>query len=349
MGWRRPRSLASALFALVLIGALTSATADAAKAKSNPHRTFAFGTRLLGPGTKGKDVRYLQHALSKLGIVTAVDGAFGKGTRQSVMALESRQAWPVDGRVSRKDAKRIKRLLAGRRATGSYFILGPTAPTLTLSAKGAGSATVRAKDTSGNTVQVISVSFTGGRFQDVSWNGATPSGFAPDGTYRLKLADRGTARATASGGQVTPFAMHLHTFPLPTTHSFGGADSRFGAPRSGHTHQGQDVAAACGQKLYAVESGKVSVNAYQATGAGYYVVIHGGATSTDSVYMHLQAPSSLSAGSSVTVGQGIGRVGDTGDAVGCHLHFERWSAPGWYVGGAAYDPLPELLYWDTYS
>jgi hypothetical protein len=28
---------------------------------------------------------------------------------------------------------------------------------------------------------------------------------------------------------------------------------------------------------------------------------------------------------------------------------ERWSAPGWYVGGAPYDPLPELLYWDSYS
>jgi murein DD-endopeptidase MepM/ murein hydrolase activator NlpD len=349
MGLTRPRSFVCALLALALIGATTGAALADARAKSKPHRTFAFGTRLLGPGTKGKDVRYLQHALGKLGVVTTVDGAFGKSTRRSVMALESRQGWPVDGQVSRKDAKRIKRLLASRKVSGSFFIFGPTAPTLTLSAKGAGNATVKAKDASGNTVQVISVSFAGGGFQDVSWNGGTSSGYVPDGTYRLKLADRGTARATLSGGQISPFSMHLHTFPVPGTHNFGGPDSRFGAPRSGHTHQGQDVAAACGEKLYAVESGKVSVNAYQATGAGYYVVIHGGATNTDSVYMHLQAPSSLAAGSPVTVGQGIGRVGDTGDAVGCHLHFERWSAPGWYVGGSAYDPLPELLYWDTYS
>ena len=32
-----------------------------------------------------------------------------------------------------------------------------------------------------------------------------------------------------------------------------------------------------------------------------------------------------------------------------HLHIERWSPPGWFVGGVAYDPVPELQYWDSYS
>jgi len=48
-------------------------------------------------------------------------------------------------------------------------------------------------------------------------------------------------------------------------------------------------------------------------------------------------------------GQAIGNVGDTGDAHGCHLHFELWSAPGWYTGGAAVDPLAFLKAWDAYS
>jgi murein DD-endopeptidase MepM/ murein hydrolase activator NlpD len=40
-------------------------------------------------------------------------------------------------------------------------------------------------------------------------------------------------------------------------------------------------------------------------------------------------------------------VGDTGNAWGCHLHFELWTAPGWYAGGEPFDPLPRLQRWDA--
>ena len=42
-------------------------------------------------------------------------------------------------------------------------------------------------------------------------------------------------------------------------------------------------------------------------------------------------------------------VGETGDATACHLHFEIWTAPGWYEGGSPIDPLPYLEKWDRYS
>jgi murein DD-endopeptidase MepM/ murein hydrolase activator NlpD len=342
MGLHGPRLLVCAMIAVALIGLLTAA------AEAKPRHKHPFGSRVLQPGTKGKDVRYLQRSLTKLGIATAIDGAYGKGTRRSVEMLEAQRGWPVNGVISRKDAKRIRKLLMKRMVNGSYFVQGLGSPTLTVTARRAGRAKVKVLDAAGNRVQLLPVSFSGRGTQDVRWNGMTPAGAAPDAIYLVKLGKSNSAGARASG-QTSPFALHLRAFPVPGPHSFGGAEARFGALRSGHIHQGQDVPASCGRKLSVIETGQVTVNAYQASGAGYYVVLHGALTGTDSVYMHLQRPSWAPVGTTVYAGQQIGRVGNTGNSQGCHLHFERWSAPGWYAGGIAYDPLPELLYWDSYS
>ena len=351
MGMGRPRSFACVLCALALVAmAAPAAPTAAAKGKHKHQRVFKFGARLLGPGAKGKDVRFLQRALSRLGVPTSVDGAYGKGTKRSVKAFEAQRGWPVDGVVSKKDAKRIMKLLTkGSPPSSTYFVEGSNRPTLNLTARKGGTAQVKAFDTAGNAVDSISASFDTAGSGSVSWDGLPSSGIAADGAYELKLTDPGTAGAAVAGGQTESFRMYLHAFPVPGTHNFGGSGSRFGAPRAGHIHQGQDVAAACGEPEIVAETGQVRTNAYQATGAGYYVVIHGALTGTDFVYMHLQAASPAPVGSSVYAGQPIGKVGATGDAEGCHLHFERWSAPGWFVGGAAYDPLPELQYWDSYS
>jgi murein DD-endopeptidase MepM/ murein hydrolase activator NlpD len=42
-------------------------------------------------------------------------------------------------------------------------------------------------------------------------------------------------------------------------------------------------------------------------------------------------------------------VGESGNASGCHLHYEMWSPPGWYEGGTFMDPAPYLKAWDKYS
>ena len=80
--------------------------------------------------------------------------------------------------------------------------------------------------------------------------------------------------------------------------------------------------------------------------AGHYIVIAGSLPGIDYVYMHLRATPLFKTGALVLGGARIGDVGESGNARGCHLHFELWSAPGWYEGGRAFDPLPQLRAWD---
>jgi murein DD-endopeptidase MepM/ murein hydrolase activator NlpD len=135
-------------------------------------------------------------------------------------------------------------------------------------------------------------------------------------------------------------------FPVQGLHNYGGPGARFGAPRNGHTHQGQDIIAACGTPLVSVMNATVQYAGYQASGAGNYVVLDNNGTADDFVYMHLATPAYVSTvGAPVAAGQQIGVVGQTGDASGCHLHFEYWQGD-WYGGGQPIDPLPYLLAWD---
>ena len=69
-------------------------------------------------------------------------------------------------------------------------------------------------------------------------------------------------------------------------------------------------------------------------------MIDGARTGVDFGYMHLREAALVDEGDRVRTGQPIGFVGATGRASGCHLHFEEWSAPGWYSGGSAFDPCP---------
>jgi murein DD-endopeptidase MepM/ murein hydrolase activator NlpD len=138
---------------------------------------------------------------------------------------------------------------------------------------------------------------------------------------------------------------HSWVFPVRGRHDFGNSGSRFGAGRSGHTHQGQDVSAAEGTPLAAVHSGTVRFVDYQSA-AGYYVVIHDSGGKYEFAYMHLQRGSvKVKPGQHVHAGQRIGRVGHTGDATGPHLHFEMWVGP-WQTGGHPIDPLKYLKRWD---
>jgi cell wall-associated NlpC family hydrolase len=69
----------------------------------------AFGDRGLRRGMHGHDVRVLQSWLTRVGVPTAVDGRFGRGTRRSVRRYERRESHRVDGRFSRRQARGLRR------------------------------------------------------------------------------------------------------------------------------------------------------------------------------------------------------------------------------------------------
>jgi murein DD-endopeptidase MepM/ murein hydrolase activator NlpD len=92
-------------------------------------------------------------------------------------------------------------------------------------------------------------------------------------------------------------------------------------------------------------AGTVHWRAYQAGGAGHYVVVRGD-DGRDYVFMHmLDGSVSVEKGQRVAAGQRLGLVGSTGRSDGPHLHFEIWP-DGWYAEGSEpIDPLPDLQAW----
>jgi hypothetical protein len=189
-----------------------------------------------------------------------------------------------------------------------------------------------------------------GVVRTVTWDGKLGGVVQPAGRYEFRIYNA-VAAAQAAGAPAPlasgSFDLVDHKFPVRGKHDFGSAIAAFGAPRNGHIHQGQDIFAPCGTPIVAARGGVVKVSAQEAR-AGNYVVIDGEGGKLDYVYMHLREPSPVPAGTRVYTGQLIGYVGDTGDAVGCHLHFELWSGQ-WQAGGAPIDPLPALQVWDSYS
>lgn len=131
-------------------------------------------------------------------------------------------------------------------------------------------------------------------------------------------------------------------FPIDGEHDMGQSQTnRFGGGRG---HQGQDMFARCGTPLVAVADATVQFVGSQSA-AGNYVVIQD-ATGRSYAYMHMRDRALVRKGDTVVAGERIGFVGDSGRATGCHLHFELWTAPGWYEGGEAIDPLPQLRAWE---
>jgi murein DD-endopeptidase MepM/ murein hydrolase activator NlpD len=185
-----------------------------------------------------------------------------------------------------------------------------------------------------------------GETRELRWNGRNQSGgpvAADRYTLRVKVKGEGIADASRATGR-RRLRAYPHIFPVRGPHGYGDGVG------AGRGHRGQDVFARCGTKLVAARAGKVLYRGFQASGAGHYVVISGARTGMDYVYMHLRGRAKVRPGQRVRTGQLIGRVGQSGNARGCHLHFELWSSPGWYRGGSHMPSVTKKLRrWDRWG
>jgi murein DD-endopeptidase MepM/ murein hydrolase activator NlpD len=165
---------------------------------------------------------------------------------------------------------------------------------------------------------------------------------AESGPVRVKSRLAGVSpKSPAIEVDATPAGVPADAaFPVDGTYDFGTAVNGFGG---GRNHKGQDILAKCGTPVLAAQAGRVSWVRSEGA-AGNYAVISA-ADGASHVYMHLLKPATIAEGARVTAGQQIGQVGQTGRASACHLHFELWTAPGWYRGGEPVDPLPTLESW----
>jgi murein DD-endopeptidase MepM/ murein hydrolase activator NlpD len=186
----------------------------------------------------------------------------------------------------------------------------------------------------------------------VTWSGVSGGRLGKEGRYAFRVSAVSasgqravSSRASTKEPDPAAFRFLRNEFPVRGPHGYGEAIARFGG---GRHHQGQDVFASCGTPLWAARGGKVKFKQYQSR-AGNYLVMDGQRTGIDYAYMHMRSPALVDEGDRVRTGQLIGYVGRTGDATACHLHFEMWTAPGWYHGGQPFDPLPSLMAWDKVS
>jgi murein DD-endopeptidase MepM/ murein hydrolase activator NlpD len=129
-------------------------------------------------------------------------------------------------------------------------------------------------------------------------------------------------------------------FPMDPLPKCALSKTSFGQPRlPDRTHEGIDLMASLDQKIYAVDNGvlwKQSIDG-PLSGNAWYVRLADG---TYYFYGHMSHfADGLKVGDTVTRGDVIGYVGDTGNAgpLNYHLHFEVHPK-----GGVAVDPYPLL-------
>lgn len=124
-------------------------------------------------------------------------------------------------------------------------------------------------------------------------------------------------------------------FPIAPVKKYVFGDNWYdGRDKGKRRHTGTDINAPEGTPLLAVTDGTI-LDVGTNGGAGNYVVLLG-ADGTQYHYYHMVEPSNTTVGQEVTVGEQVGKVGDTGNSTANHLHFTLISPNGYYLNSYPY-------------
>ncbi len=142
---------------------------------------------------------------------------------------------------------------------------------------------------------------------------------------RAAAAAKVAAAAKSSGGNVSSADLQLVAagsgqvrYPLPAGSYYVSRSLQSG-------HDGADMVANAGTPIFAAAGGVVRISSESYYGYGVAVIIDHviGGQRVSTTYAHMtNGTRAVSAGQSVSAGQFIGKVGNTGNSYGAHLHFE---------------------------
>ncbi|MBI2777989.1 MAG: peptidoglycan DD-metalloendopeptidase family protein [Chloroflexi bacterium] len=149
----------------------------------------------------------------------------------------------------------------------------------------------------------------------------------PTPTPKPVVKPRTSSGGSSSGG-VTTYSGGAFRWPVVGGGNYVSQPFRYG-------HYGLDIAATYNTPVVAATGGTVTFAGWKNNGGGYQVWIsHGSGIFT--TYNHMSGVT-VAAGQSVAAGQQVGRIGQSGNATGPHVHFEVWLGPIWN-GGTRVNP-----------
>jgi murein DD-endopeptidase MepM/ murein hydrolase activator NlpD len=163
-----------------------------------------------------------------------------------------------------------------------------------------------------------------------SSSGSSSAGSSSAGSSSAGSSSAGSSSGSSSGGgsaQTSTPSSSGFAWPLcaPVTSEYG--------PRWGRMHRGIDQGASTGTPIGASKAGIVIFAGWQGGYGNLTLIDHHDGVVT--AYAH-QSRLAVSSGASVSQGQTIGYVGNTGNSTGPHLHFET------RVNGSAVNPRQYL-------